>query len=145
MSTDDQSPSNLGVLTSASILPTRPWVYKIPNTYIEITVIYTQVVVLPKADMLVCLLNAAIDVIHHLATGSGHIHEQELDWDSIPVRLSLNPGPEMNWFRLGATIEGLSRFLELYDPVSILFETRDQVLDETVGSGSVFRTYPGEQ
>ena len=140
MSTDSQSLSNLGVLISASILPTRPWIYNIPNTYIEITVVYTQVVVLSEAAMLVCLLNAAIDVIHHLATGSGYIHEQELDWDSIPVRLRLNRGPQMTWFKFGATIEGLSRFLELYDPVSIVFEIRDQVLEETVGSGSVFRT-----
>ena len=138
MSTDDQSLSNLGVLTSASILPSSPWVYNVPDSHIEITVIYAQVIFLSEADMLVCLLNAAIDVINHLAAGFSYIDEQGLDWDSDPVRLRLNPGPQMTWFKLGATIEGLTRFLELFDPVSIVFEIRDQLLGETVGTGSIF-------
>ena len=139
MSTGDQLLSNLGVLTSASHLPGSPWTYHVPGTSIDVTVIYLQVIVVSEVDVLVCLLSAASDVIFHLGpTRSAFINEQELDWDSDLVRLTLNPGPQMTWLMWGATIEGLKHFLDLYDAVSILFQTQDQLVGDSVGSGAIF-------
>ena len=146
MSTGDQLLSNLGVLTSASNLPRSPWIYHVPDTSIVVTVIYVQVIVVSEVDVLTCLLYAANDVIAHLSTpGSEFIDEDELDWNSDPVRLSLNPLPHMTWPMWGATIEGLTHFLDLYDAVAILFEARDLLIGGSVGSGSIFNTWPGEQ
>ena len=139
MSTGDQLLSNLGVLTSASHLPSSPWTYYVPDTFIEITVIYLRVIAVPEENVIRCLLHAANDVIHHLTTpGSDFINEQELDWDSVPVRLRLNPDLHMSWAMWGATIEGLTHFLDMYDSVAISFQSQDQLLGGIVGSGSIF-------
>ncbi|KAK0516219.1 hypothetical protein JMJ35_000822 [Cladonia borealis] len=79
------NPDNTTFANATNILPSSPWVYNVPDTFIKITVRYSQVVFLSEADMLVCLLNAAIDVINHLAAGSSLIGERELHWDSDPA------------------------------------------------------------
>ena len=140
MSTGDQLLSNLDVLTSASHLPTSPWIYHVPASFIEVTVLYLQVIVVSEVDLLVCLTNAANDVIAHMTTAGSDelIHKQELDWDSGLLRLRLNAGHQMTWAMWGATIQGLTHFLEMYDPISMLFEVREQLLGESVGSGAIF-------
>lgn len=138
MSTGDQLLSNLGVLISASHLPNSPWIYHVPGTSIEVTVLLFQALAVSEVDVLACLLNAANQVITHLRIAvSDFINEPELDWDSGLVRIRLSPGPQMTWLMWGATIEGLTHFLQLYDPVSILFEARDQLIGGSVGSGSI--------
>ena len=139
MSIGDRLLSNLGALTLASNLPGSPWTYHVPNTTIGIDIIYVQVVVVSEVELLGCLLSAANDVIRHLTTaGSVFINAPELACDAETVRLRLNPGPEMTWPDWGKTIEGLSHFLDLYDPIAILFQTRDHAIGATVGSGAIF-------
>ena len=134
--------SNLGVLTSASNLPGSPWTYYVPGTTMEIDIIYVQVVLVSEVEVLGCLLNAANEVIRHLSTaGSVFINAPELAWDAETVRLRLNPGPQMTWLEWGRTIEGLAHFLDLYDPIAILFQTRDHAIEASLGSGAIFNIF----
>ena len=115
----------------------------------EIDIIYIQVVVVSEVEVLSCLLNAANEVIRHMSTpGSVFINAPELAWDADTVRLRLDPGPQMTWREWGRTIEGIAHFLDLYDPIAILFQTRDHTIGESLGSGAIFNilnTYPEKQ
>ena len=93
--------------------------------------------------MLSCLLHAANDVVTHIGTGVIQpIGRKALAWDSKPVRLSLHPEAEMTWAMWGATIRGLTHFLDMYDSVGILFDARNLDLGKTVGGGSIHGLKP---
>lgn len=92
--------------------------------------------------MLACLLYAANDVNTHMSTGVPQlINVRELVWDSRPVRLTLRPGPQMTWAMWGATIQGLTHFMDLYDSVTMFFDARNLQLGWSVGMGTI--TNPG--
>ena len=135
--------SNLGVLTSNSGLPASPWTYHVPQTNIQVTIIYLSVISISDGDLLACLLHAANDVITEI---DNEVHpligKRELAWDSKSVRLSLHPKPEITWAMWGATIRGLTHFVDLYDSVAILFDVRDLQLQKTVGGGAIHNKKP---
>lgn len=135
--------SNLSVLTSTSGLPASPWTYHVPQTNIQVTVLFFEVVRVSEGDLLACLLQAANDVITEIDNGVQRpIGKKELAWDSYLVRFSLHPEPEMTWAMWGATVRGLSYFVEMYDPVSMLFDARDLQLEKTVGGGGIHNKKP---
>ena len=93
--------------------------------------------------MLACLLHAANDVITQIDKGAlVPIGQRELTWDSTPVRLSLHPEPALTWVMWGAAIRGLTHFLDMYDPVAILFDVLDLEKGNTIGGGSFHNMKP---
>ena len=143
MSTKDQLLSIPGVLTSAGNLPRSPWIYHVPYTPIVVTVVYLAVVVVSDGDVLASLLHAANDVITHISTGDSQLmNEQELVWDSETVRLNRNPAPQMTWVLWGATIQGLSHFMDIHNNMTIIFGARDQLLGGSVSGGSIINMNP---
>ena len=134
--------SNLGVLTSTSVLPRSPWTYQVPQTSIQITAIFFAVVGISDGDLLACLLHAANDIIARVDIVNQPIGQRELVWNSGLVRLNLHPEPEMTWVMWGVAIRGLTHFLDLYDPVAILFDVRDLQLGKTVGGGGIHTLKP---
>ena len=135
--------SNLSVLTSTIGLPASPWTYHVPQTNIQVTVLFFEVVKVSEGDLLACLLQAANDIIAEIEIGVNQpICKKELAYDSYLVRLSLHPEPEMTWAMWGATIRGLTHFVEMYDPVSMLFDARDLRSEKTVGGGGIHNKKP---
>ena len=93
--------------------------------------------------MLALLLHAANDVITQIDKGAVlPIGQRELAWDSGPLRLSLHPEPEMTWVMWGAAIRGLTHFLDMYDPVAILFDVLDLDKGKTLAGGSFYKLKP---
>ena len=91
---------------------------------------------LPEIDVLACLLQAATSVIRELNSGFDRvIGENELQTSSNAVYLIVHPGSEMTWGMWGTTLQGLTDFVERWEPVDLDFEVMVSGIVGVVGSG----------
>lgn len=120
---------------SLNALPADPAVYHIPRSTQTLRLSnYSRR--LPEIDVLACLLQAATSVIRELNSGFDRvIGENELQTSSNAVYLIVHPGSEMTWGMWGTTLQGLTDFVERWEPVDLDFEVMVSGIVGVVGSG----------
>lgn len=116
-------------------MPPDPWTYAIPQTTQHITFSnYNHP--LAQRDVNAVFLQTANAIIAALSTnGDGPIGAGELKLQAGRVRLILYPCPSMTWVMLGATLEGLTNFVNFFEFVGFDFVIHETDAWLEVGCG----------
>lgn len=125
----EKPPSNLTLNPEENALPPSPYIYPVPDSTLKIKFQAFGHLV-PRSDVLFCLLLAANDVNQHFDNPSGLMGTDTHQYSSAVVRLNLYPRPNaMTWAKWGAAVRGITDFMIAFDFVDLDF----YVLDDEVG------------